>query len=146
MRQATRGVTLTEALVTIAILMALITASALLIPRFDQPLDAGQFTNQLALQVEAAHAQARQTGQVVTLTGQGDQVLSTGADTPPLTFRGSALSGQLTITPTGATSGSLILQASDACARVGLAPYGTARLTACTDPDPSETAAPVGSE
>lgn len=141
MKQATiQGVTLTEALITISILIALITASAFLIPRYDQPLDAGQFTNQLALQVEAAHAQARQTGQVVTLTGQGEQVLSTGTDTPPLTFRGSALSGQLTVTPTGDTSGSLILRASDQCARVGLAPYGTARLSACSDPEPTETA------
>lgn len=139
MRQTTRGVTLTEALITISILIALITASAFLIPRYDQPLDAGQFTNQLALQVEAAHAQARQTGQVVTLTGRGEQVLSTGADTAPLTFRGSALSGQLIVTPTGDASGSLILQASNDCARVGLAPYGTARLSACSDPEPIET-------
>jgi type II secretory pathway pseudopilin PulG len=145
MKQATRGVTLTEALITISILIALITASAFLIPRYDQPLDAGQFTNQLALQVEAAHAQARQTGQVVTLTGRGEQVLSTGTDTAPLTFRGSALSGQLTVTPAGDASGSLILQASNACARVDLAPYGTARLSACSDPeptDPVETVAP----
>lgn len=129
----TGGLTLTEMLVTIALLALLGGVAVTNLPRINRPPDTATLGARVQTTLEAAHITALAERSAVTLSGDGETLRVTGPGGQDSdVFRGAALSGAVSITPDGQSAGFVKVSGGEQpCVRLSLNAGGFGVASAC---------------